>query len=193
VNDIVAAQYRDGGWRYGRTGYRGDTSVFGWQIMALKAARNAELKIPASTWKRAKAFLESVKDARGETAGFGYQGPRRTWVLSGVGLVCLQFMGSRDRVLMERVARSPLFVGVPTPNHIYGIYYVSIGLFQMGGKHWTKWNAWMRPHLIGTQRPDGHWERCHYARSSAFPDAYSTALSVLTLEVYYRYTPLYAK
>ena len=48
VDFIAAAQNRQtGGWRY-HPGEEGDTSVMGWQIMALKSARLAGLKVDQS-------------------------------------------------------------------------------------------------------------------------------------------------
>jgi len=195
VQTILAAQYRDGGWRYQLEGVRGDTSVVGWQIMALKAAKNAEVHNPVAAFKGAKRFLDSVKSESAKIAGFGYQDRRATWTLSAVGLVCLQFMESENLGLMRKVTRRVLRE-TPKPDRrppeIYGLYYAAIGVFQMGGEYWQAWNAPMKKALMSSQRPDGHWEGYRWANRSSFPNAYSTALSVLTLEVYYRYTPIYA-
>src|SRR5262249_55054151 len=42
---IVRAQHPGGGWRYA-PGIKGDTSVTGWQIQALKSAHLAGLRVP---------------------------------------------------------------------------------------------------------------------------------------------------
>ena len=67
IDFIVAAQYPDGGWRYepnqelrGRE-QRGDTSVVGWQLMAMQSARAAKLKVPVETFELSSHFLDSVQ------------------------------------------------------------------------------------------------------------------------------------
>ncbi len=61
VNFIVYAQDPvGGGWRY--TPHQpGDTSVLGWQLMALKSAHMAYLNVPPKTIKGAVNFLNSVQ------------------------------------------------------------------------------------------------------------------------------------
>ena len=44
INYIELAQHRSGGWRY-RPGQAGDTSVFGWMMMALQSARAAGMDV----------------------------------------------------------------------------------------------------------------------------------------------------
>ncbi|MBM4035373.1 MAG: hypothetical protein FJ291_26825 [Planctomycetes bacterium] len=196
IAEVLAAQYPDGGWRYQHRGNGGDTSVTGWQIMALKAAKDADIRIPASAFENATRFLMKVKSEGGPaqrgrandepTASFGYTGPGSSWNLTGVGLVSLQFMRSRDDALMRKAAnfllQTPPQMGQRPPD-LYGLYYGTIGIFQMGGDYWKKWNEPMKVGLMATQHADGHWDL--YSG-----DALSTALAVLTLEVYYRYAPI---
>ena len=198
LRDVLGAQYSGGGWRYGRGGQRGDTSVTGWQIMALKAGRDAGLCKPDSAFRKAAGFLSRVKMEREKIAGFGYTSPGMTWNLSAVGLASLQFMRSRNHTLMRKVAAWLLqqrpCIG-DKPRELYGLYYATIGMFQMGGKWWKGWNVPMKTSLMKAQHSDGHWARNldRHAGSSGFPDAYTTALAVLCLEVYYRYAPLDTK
>ena len=60
-NYIVQAQDpAGGGWRYSpRT--PGDTSVVGWQLMALKSGQMAGLSIPYECLKKAETFLNSCE------------------------------------------------------------------------------------------------------------------------------------
>ena len=67
---------------------------------------------------------------------------------------------------------------------------------EYGSRHpdWEHWNAAMRDHLVATQATSGHEKGSWH-----FPDRwgdiggrlYTTAMCTLTLEVYYRYQPLY--
>ena len=57
VNVILARQNKGLAWGYTRPGHRNDTSVTGWQVMALAAARAAGLEI-GDAFSGVKKFLE---------------------------------------------------------------------------------------------------------------------------------------
>ncbi len=86
----------------------------------------------------------------------------------------------------------------------YFWYYATLCMFQMGDKHWNTWNVNMKKALLGHQRKggpmdgskkdvDGSWDPTSGGHVSSGGRVFSTALGALTLEVYYRYLPLYAK
>ena len=80
----------------------------------------------------------------------------------------------------------------------YYWYYATQVMHNLGGPEWDDWNRAMRRVLIETQCSDGcamgSWDP-----ERPTPDIWgikggrivTTALSTLTLEVYYRYLPLY--
>lgn len=69
IDFIVKAQHGAGGWRY-EPKQPGDTSVVGWQLMALQSARAAGLSVPEETLKKAQAYLNSALDPQlSEKAG----------------------------------------------------------------------------------------------------------------------------
>uniref|UniRef100_UPI00321F992C prenyltransferase/squalene oxidase repeat-containing protein n=1 Tax=Thermogutta sp. TaxID=1962930 RepID=UPI00321F992C len=53
-----------GGWRY-QPRQKGDTSVVGWQLMALKSGMMAYLQVPKVTVQKAQVFLDSVQSDGG--------------------------------------------------------------------------------------------------------------------------------
>ena len=61
IRFIEHAQHERGGWRY-QPGQPGDTSVFGWQLMALQSARasGSNLQIDEATLKLANYYLDLV-------------------------------------------------------------------------------------------------------------------------------------
>ena len=69
-------------------------------------------------------------------------------------------------------------------------------VFRLGGDDWQRWNTSMKETLLEAQSPDGSWRPIstyarEYADDSDGDRSYSTAMCVLTLEIYYRYfTPL---
>jgi hypothetical protein len=77
---------------------------------------------------------------------------------------------------------------------IYYRYYATLALFHAGGPAWQTWNAKCRDYLISTQARTGHevgsWHFDHRFGNEG-GRLYSTAMATMTLEVYYRYSPLY--
>ena len=79
--------------------------------------------------------------------------------------------------------------------NLYFWYYGTLALFRAGGDEWRRWNEAMKDTLLPSQLGDGSWEAistyADYAGDGRSDRTYSTAMNVLTLEVYYRYfTPL---
>lgn len=191
VDFICYAQHQQGGWRYS-PGQPGDTTVTGWQVMALKSARLARLRVPSQTWQRAKDYLDRVQDGGG--AFYGYQQPDKQPGPTSVGLLLRMYSGwPRDD---ERLARGATYLNHlgPSRTDIYFDYYATLVISHRGGPEWQGWNTRMREFLVETQARSGH-ER----GSWHFPDKhgsvggrlYTTAMAAMILEVYYRYLPLY--
>ncbi len=198
INYIVQAQDpAGGGWRYSpRSG--GDTSVVGWQFMALKSGQMAGLNVPRSTIEMAAKYLDSVESTDG--GGFGYTGPGDSPTMSAVGLLCRQYLGAQRRNPnlrngVEKLKRYP-----PSgQRNIYYEYYATQVMHHMGGDYWDFWNKGdkgnngMRESLIARQDRDGSWNPQGDAHSGAGGRIMQTSLSLLTLEVYYRHLPLYQR
>jgi hypothetical protein len=67
----------------------------------------------------------------------------------------------------------------------YRVFYMTYGMYFMGGKDWDTYNDAMRTAVIRMQSADGSW-KCNDPHSTNAGTFYSTALSILTLQVYYR-------
>src|SRR5262245_1274699 len=92
INFIVQAQDPvSGGWR-DRPREGGATSVFGWQVMALKAGQMAGLSVPRITLRGAEKWLDSVQEADGK-GGHGYTSREPTPTMTAVGLLCREYLG----------------------------------------------------------------------------------------------------
>jgi hypothetical protein len=202
IDFIVDAQDPfGGGWRY-TPQQPGDTSVVGWQMMALKSASMAYLKVPPDTIRKAGYFLDSVQ--QGEGSVYGYMSTGNLPTTSAIGLLCRMYLGwEHDRpALVRGVAilseNGPsLDVSGPPRNDMYYNYYATQVLHHYGGYEWARWNAAMRDYLIATQAKAGHETGSWFFES---PDwgpryggrVYCTAMATMTLEVYYRHLPLYS-
>ncbi|MCA9189914.1 MAG: terpene cyclase/mutase family protein, partial [Planctomycetales bacterium] len=197
INEIVWAQDPvGGGWRY-RARQPGDTSVVGWQLMALKSGHMAYLNVPPSTVKMASRFLDSVQEDYG--ARYGYTSPARNRPsTTSVGLLCRMYLGWKQdhpglQNGIEYLAKSG-----PSENDMYYNYYATQVLRHNGGPVWDEWNQKMREFLVKTQEKDSHRKGSwvFVGGSGAHANGaggrlYCTALSAMILEVYYRYMPIY--
>lgn len=196
---------RGGGWRY-RPQQAGDTSVTGWQIMALKSGLLAGLPVPPRVVPRAKLFLAAASTPAG---AFGYTVPTEpeegekpkklttTSTRTAIGLLCRQYLGSgqKEKNLVKGVRG--LAKRGPIKGHFYHNYYAAQVIFhQTGGvgPTWCQWNEAARDQLVEMQGRRGHekgswWAPKHHNERGG--RLFSTALATMTLEVYYRYLPLY--
>ncbi|HVX13382.1 MAG TPA: prenyltransferase/squalene oxidase repeat-containing protein [Pirellulales bacterium] len=200
IDFIVTAQDpRGGGWRY-VPGMPGDTTVSGWQIMALKSGQMAYLRVPYETIERAGRFLDSVQAEKG--ARYTYK-PKlkegKEFTTSSVGLLCRMYLGwPKDhqglRRGVELLAREgPSMLG--SNSNMYYNYYATQIMHQYGGEQWEAWNTQMRDFLVRTQAEGGHEDGSWYfsgGQARAGGRLYVTAVAIMTLEVYYRHMPLYA-
>lgn len=78
VDWLVKAQNPDLGWKYGVRMGKNDTSVTGWAVLALAAARTAELEVPEESFKGALHWFERATSngGRGKAPGLvGYERP----------------------------------------------------------------------------------------------------------------------
>jgi hypothetical protein len=196
------------GWRYSPKS-SGDTSVTGWFVMQLKSAKIAGLRVDNTGFQGATNFINRVTTKEGYT---GYTRPSRDSCMTAVGMVCRQFMGTRNEdPLLKGGAR---FLATSAPQWedrrghgrergFYYWYYGTLCMFQMGGESWKAWNPSMKKALLTNQckggpvdgslnDKDGSWD------PHSWIDKYggrvmTTAMGALCLEVYYRYLPMYSK
>ena len=93
----------------------------------------------------------------------------------------------------ERVRRNP--PKWTEPPSTYAWYYGTLALFQHGGPEWERWNEVMTTELLANQRKDGaaagSWDPVD-RWATIGGRVYQTTICTLTLEVYYRYLPMYA-
>ena len=216
IDFIVAAQNPAlGGWRYGMQ-IDSDTSVSGWQLMALKSGELAGLNIPRATYERAHRWLEGAEVSNREGTQYVYnplapdtaaqrRGRRPNATMTAVGLLMRLYLGSnRDDPRMVRGA-DYLYNHLPSLDKrdlpgrdTYYWYYATQVMFHMRGRHWKAWNNRLHPLLVDHQVQDGvmsgSWDPLGPVRDrwgEAGGRIYVTTMNLLSLEVYYRHLPIY--
>ncbi|MCE9560894.1 MAG: terpene cyclase/mutase family protein [Planctomycetes bacterium] len=212
VNYIQKAQGANGSWGY-ISGTNGDTSIVGWQIQALQAARLAkDIKVDEKVIKRAIDFLDvtgagAAKDMYGYTDNTG-AAPATS--LTSIGLLCRYYIDgwapdhdSMVKGIAGMMKRAPKVA--KTGPDLYFHYYATQLVHYCGDDAWKTWNegakddggtrkGGMRDWLVGLQVADdgakqGSWDPDPGWIGRSCGRLGTTAMSVLTLEVYYRYKP----
>ncbi|RMH05535.1 MAG: hypothetical protein D6702_00085, partial [Planctomycetota bacterium] len=190
-------------------------SVTSWQVMALESARLGGLEVPDRAFAAARRYLRNSVDPRRGWFRYSHDPSRLESAYptlpasTPAGLFAASLLGedledpwyARARAFLRERAPSgyrfeseDAFVSRATGN-LYFWYYGSLASFRIGGDDWERWNERMKTTLLEAQEEDGSWRPISlYARYAGDDDhdrSYTTAMCVLSLEVYYRYfTPL---
>jgi hypothetical protein len=186
-------QRHAGGWRYQTDSRDSDLSVTGWQVLALRAAKDVGCDVPAEAIDDAIDYIKncSVRDNR----GFGYQpGSGQTPTLTGVGITALEVCGQHHSP--ESAGGADWLIDHPLREDsnyfFYGVYYTGVGMFKMGGDFSEFYQQHLADILLDVQDPDGSWLSNHGTERGA-GRIYATSMAVLALTVEYRYLPIYQR
>jgi len=196
TNFILDVQNGDGGWRYIKGQREGDMSIFGWQVMALKSAEASGIQIDSDRKLRMQKFLADRRLGRaGGLAGYRLN-ERASAPMTAEALYCRQMLGVAHDPGATREALQMLMNNLPrrTSLNFYYWYYGTLAMHQHGGPEWDRWNIAVRDLLIAEQRLHGPLAGSWDPRDvwgGYGGRMYSTAVATLSLEVYYRYLPLY--
>jgi hypothetical protein len=199
----IRTQNKMGGWRYHQKATDVDTSVFGWQFMALKSGLMGGLKVPEKTLTAGMGYLKTVQPEKpGEHWAYDPKGVRRG-SMTAIGILCHQYMGKgkNDPLVDEGVK---LLIKTSPPEKTtspYYWYYATQVVHHYQGPEWEQWNRGMRRIWVEKQNRDpkstdfGSWDPKSFGREQhdlqAVGRLYLTSIGLLTLEVYYRYLPLF--
>ena len=195
---IIASQLigkpgnQTGGWRYQPVPYDADISVTICQIMALRAARDAGLKVEKDVIDKA---VEYVKRCQNTDGGFSYvagQGSGSGFARSGAGVASLYYAGIFEG---DNLKRGLDYLKQYTPgkgggpemdgHYYYGNYYAVQAMFLAGGDYWAQWYPAIREQLIARQGAQGNWS------GDGAGDDYATSLALIILQMPNRYLPVF--
>ena len=184
-----------GGWRYERNSPDSDLSLSGWNVLALRAARDAGIDVPDDAMHRAADFvLHCYNDA---DKGFTYQpGGGAQPGETGIGMLCLYALEASERAEPQLAGAAGFLNDHPmdekTPFFYYAGYYITQATFQRGGATWSKVGRATLERLIRLQDAgDGGWPQSSAAQEPG--RVYATAMALQALAVPYRLLPVYQR
>lgn len=192
---IVRAQSPSGGWRYNPAPGDQDLSVTVMQIVALRAANNAEIEVPVQTIEKAAAY---VKTCAAPAGGFGYSGPAQGTQMTAAGILSLQLLGKYDDPTIpkavEFLSTLPIKWESGSITYFYYFHYYAIqAQYQVGGKSWNEWHPRIRELLLEKQNPDGSWDVPPGNSEASLNKIYWTSMASLVLEIYMHFLPAYQR
>ncbi|MBX9788646.1 MAG: terpene cyclase/mutase family protein [Pirellulales bacterium] len=197
LNFIVSAQDKvGGGWRY-HPGQPGDTSVVGWQLMALKSGHMAYLTVPEATIQGISNFLNTVQTEGGY--GYGYTAPGKLPGCTAIGLLCRMYLGwKKENPALQQGIEYLGQMGPSQQGNVYYNYYATQVMHHYGGEPWEKWNSVMRDFYVNSQSQNAHETGSWFFKGADHGAErggrhYMTCMCCMTLEVYYRHLPVYRK
>ena len=216
INYIQKAQGPNGSWGYS-PGINGDTSIVGWQIQALQAAKlSKDLVVDDRVIKKAIKFLDTASGGSRKSM-YGYAdsaGAAPGTALTAVGLLSRYYIdawGPSHPGMIDGVAglvKNPPKAAGGVAN-MYYYYYATQVVHFYEGEDWKNWNegpkqadgtrkGGMRDWMVTTQiKKDGanlgSWDPEAGWFGTGCGRLGTTCMCLLTLEVYYRHLPLYKR
>jgi len=203
VKVVLHAQRRggtrdDGGWRYQVNGWDADLSVTGWQLMALRAARNVGCDVPADRIKAAVRYIQRCHDPA--SGGYRYTTASQVTVpCTGTGILALELCGKEYHRSPEAMKAGRYILdhnlNPGTSHFFYGVYYTSQAMFQLGDEFWKGYRPRLHDALLRANppRPGGEWTGRGGFDDTRFGPCYCTSMAILALTVEYRYLPIYQR
>ncbi|MCC6741124.1 MAG: hypothetical protein IT452_18940 [Planctomycetia bacterium] len=210
VGYIAASQQENGGWDYDlNKSNRGDVSITGWMIMALRSARAAGLSVPSSAWAGARRFYAFATDEEKPWVAYFVLDRARhggTPAIQASAVLARNYLGlprggSLESRTIELLSKTPPVIASPPVGEeaawhrtFYYVYYATLVMFYNGGEQWTAWNRALKKELLPMQVRSGHEDGSWPTKgldTGYGGRAYGTAMAVLNLEIYYRYLPSY--
>ena len=201
INLIVSCQNNEGGWRYQPRVADADLSVTVLQVVALRAAKNSGIDVPAETIERAVKYVKACYDRR--TGGFRYM-PRESragFARTAAAIYSLQVCGLYDDEMVKRGSEF-MFERFTRGNasllsgewFTYGNFYAAPAQYMIGGDTWNRWYNRVKPTLLANVRRQG--ELCYWQpldRERGVNEIFATAVYATVLAVPYGYLPLYQR
>ena len=189
-----------GGWRYEPGHADSDLSVTVWQLMSLRAAKNAGLEVPKEAIEQGVQYVRNCYSSRYKNGvpiekdrGFGYEaGGWHKFSTTTAGLLSMQVCGQYEAP--EVIGASNYLLKNP-PRwgdewFFYGTYYYAQGMAQRGGEYASTSKQKTASIMLDRQNRDGAW-RSHEGHGAG--SIYTTALALLSLSVHHNYLPIYQR
>ena len=186
VRLILTSQAKNpfGAWRYNPESSDADTTVSGAQMVALFAARNAGIAVPEEAIQKGLKFFLSCQSPDG---GIGYvTSSQPNGARTAIGCLTLALAKEKNSKAFQTAFNFLQKTQAESQYQQYYLYYASQAFFHASPEAWQNWNRTNIKTLGSTQNADGSWD-------GQFGQTFSTAASLLSLALNYRFLPIYER
>lgn len=194
-----------GGWRYITWHYNSesDLSVSSWQLMFLRAAKNAGFEVPFEAIDAAMQYIQRTYNPSRGTFMYGLVNDDRdriTRAMAGAGILSLALGGLHDTGMAHNAGEFILqnnfneYRAMPLhaeDRYFYGIYYCTLAMFQLGGRYWEQYYPDLVQVLLSHQTAEGWWH--DEIKTDHYGTCYTSSLCVLALTAPYQLLPIYQR
>jgi hypothetical protein len=210
VRLIERTQSDAGGWYYhpeNDGNHEGSITVC--MLQALRAAHNAGIAVKKRVIDRAIRYIERSAERRNGllTGAFRYSLVDQTtsFSLTAAAVSTLQMCGQYESELIQLGLSH---MGRELDQHLaqgqfyyYGLLYASQAYFQVGGRHWRlnfpRIRDSLMRHLVDRDDPEpgdaGAFDVHGPSEERDYGRVYATAMATLTLQIPYRFLPIFQK
>ncbi|MCI0704828.1 MAG: twin-arginine translocation signal domain-containing protein [Planctomycetia bacterium] len=197
----VAAQNKEGGWRYEPRAPYADVSVTVALMMSLRAAHNAGMFVGKSVIQAGSEYIRGCQMPDGGFSYFKGQGSS-AFARTAAAIVGLYSASvpEDEQVNNKAIERGLRYLQqflpvrqfsvreIPLAHYFYGQYYAALGMWMAGGDYWRSWFPAIRDELLRLARVNnGSWTDQFHG------SAYATAMSLIILQLPNNYLPILQK
>jgi hypothetical protein len=163
-------------------------------VMALRAARDAGIKVEKDVIDKAIAYVRRCQNADG---GFSYMaagggGGGSGFERSAAGVAALYYAGifegddlKNGLNYVKQYLPNKGAGGRSASHYYYGQYYAVQAMFLAGGDYWAQWYPAIRDELVAKQdATSGGW-------AGEVSEEYASAIALIVLQMPNRYLPVF--
>ena len=197
----VAAQNKEGGWRYEPRAPFADVSVTVAIMMALRAARNAGVFVRKSVVRAGSEYIRACQMSDGGFSYFKQQG-FSAFARTAAAIVGLYSASvpEDEEINAKAIERGLKYLQqfipgrqfnqreIPPQHYYYGQYYAALAMWTAGGDYWRTWFPAVRDELLARARANGGVWTDQFNGT-----AYATAMSLIVLQLPNNYLPILQK
>ncbi len=190
---IGKSQSQYGGWLYTPDSSGDEGAVTITQVQAMRACRNAGIKVPKAVIDKAIKYIEDSANSDGGIRYTARGGGSSRPPITAAAVAVLYNAGDYDNPVAERCLKylKNLTKGgnqtVFSGHRFYGMLYMSQAMYLSSEENWKEYFPPVRDELIRTQSADGSW------MGDGVGTTYGTAIALICLQLPYRYLPIYQR
>ncbi len=194
VELTAKSQSRYGGWLYTPDSGGDEGAVTVTQVQGLRAVRNAGIRVPKATIDNAILYIEKSANSDGGIRYTARGGGSSRPPITAAAVAVLYNAGDYDNPVAERclaylkkLTRGNNYSRAFSGHRYYGMLYMSQAMYLSSEENWESYFPVIREELIRTQATNGSW------MGDSVGTTYGTSIGLITLQLPYKYLPIYQR